>query len=267
VGQREARRSDVVQPRDEPTQGAPEVPDDLWVQVDSVWIHSLDNARRESRLAPVLILPGFGESAEEFAWLVRTLSDRRAIAVSLRGRGRSDAPVSGYTWEDHIADIEAVVHASGVGPPVLMGFSRGSSYALGYALAHPDAVRGLVIGDYEARHIGLPPEFIEMQRTAVLRGVPMSERMPDHAVAGVQRESIEIPLWDRLVELSCPVLVIRGGWRGTLVSDEGEERYRRALPGVQVAMLPRAGHDLWSRDTAAFVEVIAPFLDAVDGAE
>ena len=68
----------------------------------------------------------------------------------------------------------------------------------GYALSHPTGVRGLVIGDYWARHVGLPPEFAERQLAVVLRGVPMSERMPAHAVLGVAGESREVPLWDRV---------------------------------------------------------------------
>jgi pimeloyl-ACP methyl ester carboxylesterase len=192
----------------------------------------------------VVVVPGMGESAEEYAWLI-------------------DAPESGYRWEDHISDIGAVIAMLELDRPVLVAFSRGSSYALGYALSAPDEVRGLVIGDYQARHIGLPPEFAERQLAVVLRGVPMSERMPRHAVIGVAEESREVPLWDRLRELRCPVLLIRGGRRGVIVDDEAAARWQAALPGVEIAMLPDAGHDLWSRDPAAYLGVLRPYLERV----
>jgi pimeloyl-ACP methyl ester carboxylesterase len=205
-----------------------------------------------------------GESTDEYTWLLDALDDRRVVAVDVRGRGRSDAPPSGYAWEDHIGDVAAVIDAAGLEQPVLVGFSRGSSYALGYALRAPERVRALVIGDYFARHVGLPPEFAERQLAVVLRGVPMSERMPEHAVLGVARESREVPLWDRLGELDGPVLLVRGGRRGVLANDEVTAQWQAALPTVQVAMLPNAGHDLWSRDPDAYLAVLRAFLESVD---
>ena len=74
-----------------------------------VLIHALDNEARDSTLAPIVVVPGMGESAEEYAWLLAELGDRRVVAVDVRGRGRSDAPEHGYRWEDHIGDIAAMI--------------------------------------------------------------------------------------------------------------------------------------------------------------
>jgi pimeloyl-ACP methyl ester carboxylesterase len=229
-----------------------------------VRIHALDNRVTGAPRAPALVIPGMGESVAEYEWLIDALDDRRVVAVDVRGRGRSDAPEAGYAWEDHIGDVAAAVDSAGLDRPVLVAFSRGSSYALGYALRWPGRVRGLVIGDYFARHVGLPPEFAERQLAVVLRGVPMSERMPEHAVLGVARESREVPLWDRLGELECPVLLVRGGRRGVLANEDVTAQWRAALPTVELATLPDAGHDLWSRDRDAYLSVLRPFLDAVD---
>jgi pimeloyl-ACP methyl ester carboxylesterase len=237
---------------------------DAWAHLGEIGLHYLDNGEGDPTLAPVVIIPGFGERAEEYTWLLSALSGRRAVAMSARGRGRSDAPPAGYRWEDHSADVEAVVRSADIGSPVLVAFSRGSSYAYGYALGHPHNVRGLVIGDYQARHVGLGPGFVTHQQTASIRGVPMSERMPPHAIVGVQSESVEISLWERLGELRCPVLLVRGGRAGTLVDDAAEQRYREHLATVEVAMLANAGHDLWSRDPDAFYEILVPFLAKVD---
>jgi pimeloyl-ACP methyl ester carboxylesterase len=226
-----------------------------------VRIHALDNDARESTLCPAVVVPGMGESAHEYEWLLSELGDRRVVAVDVRGRGRSDAPGQGYRWEDHVADLAAMITTLALDRPALVAFSRGSSYALGYALAAPRDVRGLVIGDYQARHVGLPPELAERQLASTLRGVPIRERMPEHAVVGVVEESREVPLWDRLGELECSVLVVRGGGRGVIVNDEAASRWQAALPSVEFAMLPDAGHDLWSRDQAAYVAVVRPFLN------
>jgi pimeloyl-ACP methyl ester carboxylesterase len=243
---------------------AADVPDrSLFVDHDGVAIHALDNGRADVAWPPVLVIPGMGESADEYVWLLDRLGDRRVVVVDVRGRGRSDAPDSGYRWEDHVADLRAVVKAAAIDRPVIVAFSRGSSYALGYALDHPSEVRGLVIGDYFARHVGLPAEIADQQLRSKIRGVPISERMSEHAVRAIFAESREVPLWDRLPELECPVLVIRGGRKSALVGEELAAQWQASLPSVELVVLPDAGHDLWSRDPDAYLAVLMPFLTEV----
>ena len=234
----------------------------VFVDNAPVRLHVLDNGR-VCAPPPVLVVPGMGEYADEYAWLPDRLGDRRVLVIDVRGRGRSDAPQAGYAWQDHTGDLRAVVESRNLEPPVLVAFSRGSSYALGYALQFPDQVRGLVIGDYPARHVGLPAEFAEQQLRMEIRGVPVAKRMPEHAVRGVVTESRDVPLWNRLAELRCPVLVVRGGRRGRLVTDELAEQWQTSLPSAEMATIADAGHDLWSRDADAYLAVLLPFLERI----
>jgi pimeloyl-ACP methyl ester carboxylesterase len=235
----------------------------VFVQHGDVQLHALDNGRGDAPLPTVLAIPGMGEYADEYAWLLDALGDRRVVVVDVRGRGRSDVPEAGYTWEHHIADLRAVVDDLALDHPIVVAFSRGSSYGLGYALTYPSEVRGLVVGDYFARHVGLPPEIADQQLRSKIRGTVMAERMSEHAVRQVVAESREVPLWDRLVELQCPVLVIRGGRKSALVGDELAAQWRESLPSVQMEVIVDAGHDLWSRDVDAYLAVLLPFLDRV----
>jgi len=235
----------------------------VFVDHDGVRIHALDNARVDASDPPVLVVPGMGEYADEYEWLLDRLGDRRVVIVDVRGRGRSDVPDAGYRWEDHIGDVRATIVQLGLERPIVVAFSRGSSYALGYALTYPGALRGLVIGDYFARHVGLPVEFADQQLATMLRGVPISERMSEHAVRQVFAESREVPLWDRLTEIRCPVLVIRGGRKSALVGEELAAQWQESLPTVELALLPDAGHDLWSRDIDAYLAVLLPFVARV----
>ncbi|UGQ11890.1 alpha/beta hydrolase [Yinghuangia sp. ASG 101] len=252
-------------------------PDDTiadFVRNGGVRLRVLDSARADPARgggvagdggpAPVLVVPGMGEYADEYAWLADRLGDRRVVVADVRGRGGSDVPETGYTWEDHIGDLRAVVTSLGLDRPILVAFSRGSSYALGYALDHPEGVRGLVVGDYAARHVGLPEDLAERQLAVKVRGVPVARRMSEHAVRRVFAESREVPLWERLTELRCPVLALRGGARGAVLTDELAERWRTSLPSVALATLPAAGHDLWSRDPEAYLAVLLPFLTRCD---
>jgi pimeloyl-ACP methyl ester carboxylesterase len=239
--------------------------DDASVFVDNagVQLHVLDNRRTDASLPTVLAVPGMGEYADEYVWLLDALGDRRVVVVDVRGRGRSDVPESGYTWEHHIGDLRAVVEALAIDRPIVVAFSRGSSYGLGYALTYPSEVRGLVVGDYFARHVGLPPAIADQQLQSKIRGTTIADRMSEHAVRQVVAESREVPLWDRLVELQCPVLVIRGGRRSALLGDELAAQWRQSLPSVQMEIIADAGHDLWSRDVDAYLAVLMPFLDGI----
>jgi pimeloyl-ACP methyl ester carboxylesterase len=156
-----------------------------------------------------------------------------------------------------------VVEALEIVRPVVVAFSRGSSYALGYALTYPADVRGLVIGDYFARHVGLPEAVAEQQLKTKVRGTLIADRMAEHAVRRVVAESREVPLWDRLAELQCPVLVIRGGRKSALVGDELAAQWKASLPSVQMELIEDAGHDLWSRDLDAYLAVLLPFLEGI----
>lgn len=236
----------------------------VFVDHDGLRLHVLDHDARCLASPPVLVVPGMGEYADEYRWMLEALGPRRVAVVDVRGRGGSDVPASGYTWEHHVGDVRAVVESLGLERPVIVAFSRGSSYALGYALSEPDGVRGLVIGDYFARHVGLPDGFAERQLATSIRGTLVGDRMAEHAVRQVFAEGREIPLWHRLAELRCPVLVIRGGRRSALVTDEVAAQWRAALPTVRIGVVPDAGHDLWSRDVAAYLAVLRPFLAEID---
>jgi pimeloyl-ACP methyl ester carboxylesterase len=106
-------------------------------------LHALDTGDDDIRAkAAVLVVPGWPEAADEYAWLATALADRRVVVADVRGRGRSDAPAHGYTWQHHVGDLGAIADAVALPPHVVVAFSRGSSYALGHALACRDRVRG-----------------------------------------------------------------------------------------------------------------------------
>jgi pimeloyl-ACP methyl ester carboxylesterase len=210
---------------------------------------------------PVVLVPGWGERAEEWDALLAALAPRAAVAISVRGRGRSDAPATGYAWDDHVDDVAAVVDHLGWPRTALVGFSRGSSYALGYALRRPETVPVLVIGDYQARHVGMPVSWVDDTMRSTWRGIPMAERVPRAVAEGVQRDSVEIPLWDRVAAAPFRLHVIRAG-RKAVVDDAAADRYRTARPDVTFTVLADANHDLWGRDPDGFTAAVLAALDA-----
>jgi len=184
--------------------------------------------------------------------------------VTFRGRGRSGAPARGYALEDHVGDLEAVVAQAGLGRFCLMGYSRGVAYAIAYALRHPDRLAGLVLGDYPAHHGALPPRWPEYMLATTHRGTPVAARMPEHAVRALQREARTVDFREALGLITCPVLVLRGGQEGSLLSAAEAEVYRRRLREVSIVVLEDAGHELWEPNDASYVAAMTTFLDHLD---
>ena len=89
-----------------------------------------------------------GNSTHWAAQLQHLRPSRRAIALDLRGHGRSEAPANGdYSIAGMAADIGAVVDSRGLDRFVLVGHSMGGGVALVYAGAHPERVAGLLLVD------------------------------------------------------------------------------------------------------------------------
>ncbi|MGC2191292.1 MAG: alpha/beta hydrolase [Candidatus Dormiibacterota bacterium] len=95
----------------------------------------------------VLVLPGLGSSAGEFARLLAQLGRHyRVAAIDLPGSGLSE-PVSfaGHPGQAWNAVLTAVADELGLPQFTLVGHSLGGLAAGGYAIAQPERVRQLVL--------------------------------------------------------------------------------------------------------------------------
>lgn len=121
-------------------------------------LHYLDSDE-DDRRPPVVFVPGMTDITEDYIE-VATPSGRRLVIVEMRGHGRSSAPLDGYDLATLSRDVGIVVAAVTDGPVHLVTFSRGPSYAVQWAIDHPDRVLSIAIGDY------LPEERIVARAAA-----------------------------------------------------------------------------------------------------
>jgi pimeloyl-ACP methyl ester carboxylesterase len=99
-------------------------------------------------LPVVFIHSASGAGTHWAAQLKHLRQTRRAVAIDLRGHGRSSAPANGdYAIASMADDIGAVADQLGLGRFVLVGHSMGGFVAIAYAGAHPDRVAGLFLLD------------------------------------------------------------------------------------------------------------------------
>jgi len=184
------------------------------------------------------------------------LAPRRVVAVSLRGRGKSDAPDRGYTFQDHVSDIRSVIDEAGLSSYCLVAYSMGVPFAIEQAATDTVRAKGLVIGDYAARWPVIRPEWVEQS----LRHPNANKK----AVIGLQREATEVILWERLQRVECPVLVIRGGKPGSLLSKENADLYRRNLRDVVVVEFEDSDHAIFNPNYDRYIGTIKDFLERID---
>lgn len=205
---------------------------------------------------PLVYIPGMLGSAEEFFF--STFEDRECTAISLRGRGKSDSPKTGYSFNDHVADIEAVISQRHTDSDsfVLMAFSRGAAYAMGFAIQRPELLRGLIICDFPAQYPVFSSEWL--QRCLA------NPHTNSDVVQAIFDETEEVDLWDQLKAIDCPVLVIRGGKEGSFLSEADAIRYQKHLKHVEIVVFEDSSHALWEPDEARFRHTIQHFLKQID---
>ena len=75
---------------------------------------------------------------------------RRVIRYDARGHGASDVPDGPWSFEDLVADVNAVMEAHDVSRGDFLGLSLGGMTGLGLALAHPNRIERLVMADGRA---------------------------------------------------------------------------------------------------------------------
>jgi len=136
-----------------------------FVETNGITMHYLDHGG-EGRV--LLLIPGLTANAHSFDGLVHVgLSDiGRVIALDMRGRGESDAPLYGYAIEDHARDVIGVLDALELDRVVLVGHSFGGLLAYWLAANHPERVERCVAIDAPAE---IDPVIIEQVQPSLDR--------------------------------------------------------------------------------------------------
>ena len=95
----------------------------------------------------VLLVHGFPESWYSYRHQLPALADAgyRALAIDVRGYGRSSAPtaVDAYRMMQHVADNVGLVRALGEDTAVVVGHDWGAPIAWNSALLRPDVFRAV----------------------------------------------------------------------------------------------------------------------------
>jgi pimeloyl-ACP methyl ester carboxylesterase len=168
---------------------------DHYEQVNGVRIHYLD---RDGGEPPIVMLPGLSANAHSFDGLVAAgLSPRfRTIAPDLRGRGDSGKPDTGYTLEDHAADVLALLDHLGIEHATILGHSFGGLLTIYLAARYPQRVSKIVLIDVAVWIIDDTAKLIRVSLDRLTKVFPSA----DAYINAIKSAPYLDGFWDPMVE-------------------------------------------------------------------
>lgn len=233
---------------------------------------------------PVVFVHGLG--CDHTVWtdqvehLRRT---RRALALDLRGYGKSDPdPKGDYTMEAYAADVAAAAQQLGIPRYVLVGHSMAGAVILSCSAAHPDRVAALVFDDPAGDLTQLPkkdreawlasyaPETYEKFRDEWF-GQMLQPAQPDvrekvlGLVRGASREVVEASARSLATYDPKPALKAYPGPMLAINAPENDAPYslHRLQPSMKVQVIEGVSHWVMMDKPAEFDAALDEFLKGV----
>ena len=234
---------------------------------------------------PPLVLVGGRTSTIEGAWwrYIPALSARfTVIALDNRGSGGSGKPDTPYSTSLMAEDALTVLRDAGETSAHWFGLSMGGMILQQLALAHPAAVRSLILGAthcggerpatadaptaegplrryanlYDARFITEHPEWVQEDATHF-------GKMPLHAIVRQDQAVKQHNLCARLAEIRQPVLIIHGR-QDRMVPVARAQELQALLPNAQLQVIDPAGHQVHSEQFMTVMRLLQDFVDDVE---
>jgi proline iminopeptidase len=118
---------------------------------------------------PLMVLHGGPGSTHDYflPYLLPLAPHHRLVFIDERGSGRSQqlSDPKGYTLDAMVADVEAVRVALDLGPIDVLGHSFGGILAQAYAIAHPNALRKLILASTGSSAAQIDADFARVKNS------------------------------------------------------------------------------------------------------
>lgn len=266
-----------------------------FAEANGIRIHYL---RTGGAKPPLVLAHGFTDDGGCWAPVAAVLAaDYDAVMVDARGHGRSDAPPGGYGAVEQAADLAGVIEALGLRKPAILGHSMGAETALALAGVHPDLPGAILLEDPPPRWVAsrAPVEGDDNRGTEWRNRITTMKRQTRDELLAAERAAspawseAELEPWaDAKLRLSpavlarfepgdtapgdwaatlgrirCPALLLIGNPAlGALVDSTAADALRALVPGLSVAHIAGAGHNIRRDQPDRYLEAVRPFLAA-----
>jgi pimeloyl-ACP methyl ester carboxylesterase len=239
--------------------------------------NGLDVGYDEAGDGPPLVLLHSASSSgrEDFAAQVPLLRRSfRCLLPDARGHAttRWDA-ADGFRYDWLVDDLEAFVHALGIGTFHLLGFSMGAMTALQFAVRSPERLQSLVVVGISPKReprasVGrrmMDPAFIDRdprwaadlsRRHDPVQGEGAWRRLMPAIARDIAEQRLLQPA--DLIRIDAPALVAVGD-RDPFVPVDQAWGLKRQLPDARLFVAPDCGHEVPARRPALFNEAIGGF--------
>ncbi len=243
---------------------------------------------------PVVLLHGFASSIENWTAVIPVLRQKhRVLALDLKGFGWTDRPVGDYSPAAQASMVRALMKERGIDKAAIVAHSWGSSVALAFALAYPDATERIALYDAWVYESQLPSmfqlarakgvgEFLfsafysERGEERLALGFYDPEIIPEKLVEDVER-AMERPgtraaaleavrgmnftdVESTYSRIKAPTLLLWG--REDIVTPLSiGERLVRQLPNARLVIYPRCGHFPMIEAVSASSRELLTFLE------
>lgn len=220
---------------------------------------------------PLILIMGLSGNLD---WWPDQLVDALAahyqvIMFDNRGAGRSDVPVGNYDISLFSEDTLALMDALGIKKAHVMGVSMGGMIAQELTLRHPERVEKLILGCTNCgpgHSIPAGPEVLAalMRGSADTEGFLKTLFAPEYlrenpekiqaflrkySMAPIKNEGfmgqigaiMRFDSFDRLSEITAPVLVLAGG-EDILIPAGNSDILVDNIPGAKLKVYPKCGH-------------------------
>jgi pimeloyl-ACP methyl ester carboxylesterase len=234
---------------------------------------------------PLILLHG-GIGTAEFNWKMHFeyySKNFRILALDSRGHGRTDNPSGEFSYRTMADDVASFIQIMELEKPFIMGWSDGGQIALEIGIRHPGLTKALIAGgvlseitDYYSsamKHWGIEgPGKVNLE--TMMEVIPQfTQKLPELHTSIYGEE-----YWKKLVQdiskmwcdptafpnkeitkIKEPVLIIAGDRDGASSIDECAKMYKQ-IPNAELAIIPKAGHDVYETKPDLFNSIVLEFL-------
>ncbi|MBN1668293.1 MAG: alpha/beta hydrolase [Anaerolineales bacterium] len=264
------------------------------MKTDTGFIHNgpvrIHYERSGGGLAPIVLCHGITDNGRCLLRLAEHLAGRfEVVFYDARGHGRSDAPSTGYTANDHAGDLAALVDTLGLEDPILYGHSMGARTVVRLAAQQPGLPRALVLEDpvyllpptpeqaeaYQQWHRVMPevlhgwqarsdPERLALAKEQGFKDWREADQV-EWAQSKIQVRPQVFEMGDTMTTISadfehipCPTLILKAD------ADPDTQAQHEAvvarLPRGEIVHIPGAGHNVRRDNWAATIDHLNRFL-------
>jgi len=204
---------------------------------------------------PLVIIPGAIVGADDFYEGMKDKVNFYCIIISIRGRGKSSCPAEGYSKEDQISDIEAVVNEERINNFYILGHSVGAGLASYYSVKYPEKIKGLIIADYLPRY----PQF-NTKWSERIRSHYNEDEVSENFLNGIVRDAVKEDYTDALAKCSFKTLLLKAGKEDSLLPLETANKILENLTNASLKVIDDSGHEMFWEKPEEVLRVIAEFI-------